>query len=213
MYLCTSRYYFCHTVKSTFYSYHRIVIFIYSCMSLLGSKKSAPSLLKPQYQRVCWYTAYVKSTLLMYLLSLSLLCQINCYVNQPSSLLLSFKAPLLPSHHCIKSLIVSLPFTVYEHHSYYCCRCQAVIIISIFTGCLSSWRYTCHPYSFTVKYLTFRHILFSKRDCQVFYVLSRHSCIHYIIISIIIISQVVIHTRSERSINLQTVSSLCCVFA
>ena len=37
MYLCTSRYYFCHTVKSTLYSYHRTVIFIYSCMSLLNS--------------------------------------------------------------------------------------------------------------------------------------------------------------------------------
>ena len=135
-------------------------------MSLVRSKNSAHSLLKPQYQRVCWYTTYVKSTLLMYLLSLSLLCQINCYVNQPSSLLLSFKAPLLPSHHCIKSLIVSLPFTVYEHHSYYCCRCQSVIIINFFTGCLSSWRYICHPYSFTVKYLTFRHILFPKETVK-----------------------------------------------
>ena len=52
----------------------------------------------------------------------------------------------LPCHQSIHSLIIIMSNCL-DHHSYCCCIFQAVNVINFFTGCLSRWRYICHPYS------------------------------------------------------------------
>ena len=57
----------------------------------------------------------------------------------------------LPCHQSIHRLIIIMSNCL-DHHSYCCCRWQAVNVINFFTGCLSSWRYVCYSYSFIVTH-------------------------------------------------------------